>query len=469
MHVRIFNHYIKSPFVLLSIFEFVLLLGCSLVSLQLLSGGLDFSFARIEAGQLKYSIVFALIMMLMTFAMGSYGAGVAEGFGGMLVRSVVSFCLLGAATMVVLYYVVPGLYLGQGSLFISVTLSLVTVLLLRWLFFSIVDVNRLKRRVLVLGAGRRAGQILEKMHTEQMMGCSIVGCLPLGDEEPQVPASMLLKKEPDLMKLSRELGIDEIVVAVDERRKDRGSAYPIDQLLSCKFSGIRILEILDFYEREEQKIDYRLVSAGWMVFGDQFRFSQLRDGTKRTLDIVGAVLLLAAVWPLMLLTAVAVFLESGRPIIYRQERVGYKGSLFNILKFRSMVQDAEKDGKAVWARKNDSRITRVGSFIRNTRLDELPQIVNVFKGEMSFIGPRPERPQFVQELSEQLPYYEVRHQVRPGLTGWAQLKYSYGASVEDAGNKLMYDLYYVKNHSVLLDTLILIQSVEVILLGKGVR
>ena len=171
----------------------------------------------------------------------------------------------------------------------------------------------------------------------------------------------------------------------------------------------------------------------------------------------------------MLLTALAIFLESGAPVLYQQVRVGLNGKEFTINKFRSMRQDAEKDGKAVWASKNDSRVTRVGGFIRNTRLDELPQLYNVLKGDMSFIGPRPERPQFVAELSEKVPFYDARHRVKPGLMGWAQLKYPYGASVEDAENKLKYDLYYVKNHSFFIDILIVIQTVEVVLLGKGVH
>lgn len=469
MHIRIFNHYIKSPFVLLSLIEFALLIVCSLASLQFLSEGLRLSMAAVRSPELNYSLTYAVVMMLSTYAMGVYGAGVSEGFGGMLVRAVVSFCLLGAAAMVVLYYVIPGFYLGRGSLFLAVCLSLICVLVLRWVFYSIVDVNRLKRRILILGTGVRASQVLDMMDKEQVMGCLVVGCLRVGQEPVNIPSGRLIEPDEALDALARRLELDEIIVAVDERRKDRGSAFPIDQLLNCKFNGVRILETLDFYEREMQKVDFAQVSASWMVFGDQFRYSQVRDVSKRVLDVILALVLLAVVWPLMVLTVLAVFLETGRPIIYKQERVGYKGRCFNILKFRSMVRDAEKDGRAVWASKNDSRITRVGNFIRNTRLDELPQIFNVLRGEMSFIGPRPERPEFVRELSEQLPYYDVRHQVRPGLTGWAQLKYAYGASVEDAGNKLMYDLYYVKNHSLLLDILIAVQSVEVVLLGKGVR
>jgi exopolysaccharide biosynthesis polyprenyl glycosylphosphotransferase len=205
-----------------------------------------------------------------------------------------------------------------------------------------------------------------------------------------------------------------------------------------------------------------------MLFSDGFKYSRHRYLAKRLFDIAFAGLFLLVLWPFMLLTAMAVMLESGRPVLYHQLRTGLNGKVFRIYKFRSMRQDAEKGG-AVWAQKNDARVTRVGAVIRNTRLDELPQLWNVLKGDMSFVGPRPERPEFVRDLAGQIPYYEVRHKVKPGLMGWAQLKYPYGASVEDARNKLQYDLYYTKNHSFLMDMLIMIQTVEIILLGKGVH
>jgi len=226
---------------------------------------------------------------------------------------------------------------------------------------------------------------------------------------------------------------------------------------------------LAFIERELLRIEVSLLRPSWALFSDGFVYSQLRDIVKKVFDLSVALLLLVFAWPFMLLTALAVYLESGGPVIYKQVRTGLHGKEFPIYKFRSMSQNAEKDGKAVWATKNDGRVTRVGAFIRNTRLDELPQLYNVLKGDMSFVGPRPERPQFVEELNEAIPFYDARHKVKPGLMGWAQLKYPYGASVDDARNKLKYDLYYVKNHSFFLDILIVIQTVEVVLLGKGVH
>ena len=233
--------------------------------------------------------------------------------------------------------------------------------------------------------------------------------------------------------------------------------------------GVRVIETINFYERELGVIELEHLNQGWMLFSDGFRYSQSRDVIKRGFDIFASLCLLAIIWPFVVLTALAVVLETGRPVLYSQIRTGLNGKTFRVYKFRSMVTDAEKDGKAVWATKNDARVTKVGAVIRNTRLDELPQLYNVLRGDMSFVGPRPERPEFVKDLAEQIPFFEQRHRVKPGLMGWAQLKYPYGASVKDAENKLRYDLYYVKNHSILLDFLILVQTVEVVLLGKGVH
>ena len=228
-------------------------------------------------------------------------------------------------------------------------------------------------------------------------------------------------------------------------------------------------DAIKFCERETGAIELNLLNPSWMLFSEGFRYSQYRDVTKRLFDVIAALLLFAMIWPFALITALAVFLESGGPVLYSQMRTGQEGRAFKLYKFRSMCNGAEKDGKAVWAQVNDNRITKVGAFIRNTRLDELPQLYNVLKGDMSFVGPRPERPEIVCDLIKEIPYYDARHRVKPGLMGWAQLKYPYGASISDSREKLRYDLYYSKNHGLLLDILILIQTAEIILLGKGVR
>jgi sugar transferase (PEP-CTERM system associated) len=386
----------------------------------------------------------------------------------MAVRCVVSYCLLGSAAMVILFYVFPGLSIGRRALFGSVILSLVVIVVLRKLFYVVVDASRLRRHVLVLGAGKKAASIGD-VRGEQSIGFDIVGFIPSEPEETVVPRSRLVDASGGIERLVDQYGVDEIVVAVDERRRGKGGYFPVEELLDCKLKGVRITEAVSFHERELGQMALSELHPGWMVFGDGFHYSQARDVAKRFFDIIVCSLLLLLAWPLMLFAVVAIFIETGRPVLYKQTRTGISGAPFSIYKFRSMSQDAEKGGKAVWASANDARITRVGSFIRNTRIDELPQIFNILRGDMSFVGPRPERPEFVTELNLKLPYYDFRHKVKPGLMGWAQLNYPYGASVDDAEGKLVYDLYYVKNHSFLLDILILVQTVEVILLGKGVR
>ena len=245
----------------------------------------------------------------------------------------------------------------------------------------------------------------------------------------------------------------------------------MEELLDCKQAGIAVTELATFFERESGMIKLTLVEPSWLVFSDGFDSSPLRLLSKRTFDVSTALIVLALAWPFMLLVALAIRIESGpgQPILYRQERVGERGKVFALTKFRSMRTDAELDGVARWATRNDDRVTRVGRIIRKARLDELPQLGNVLRGEMSLVGPRPERPQFVAELAAKIRYYNLRHCVKPGLTGWAQLRYPYGASEEDAAEKLKYDLFYVKNHNLLFDLLILIQTVEVVLFGRGAR
>jgi sugar transferase (PEP-CTERM system associated) len=261
--------------------------------------------------------------------------------------------------------------------------------------------------------------------------------------------------------------IDEIVYGPDDRR----GGLPMQDLLQCKQVGIQVTDLASFFEREAGLIKLTLTDPSWLVFSNGFNSTLGRKFSKRSMDVIASLLVLAMTWPLLLLVALAIRLESGRgqPILYRQERVGLLGSTFQLVKFRSMRTDAEKDGVARWAGKNDDRVTRVGRIIRRTRLDELPQLWNILCGDMSIVGPRPERPEFVADLDQDLRYYSLRHCVRPGLAGWAQLRYAYGASRQDAEEKLKYDLFYVKNHNLVFDVLILLQTFEVVACGRGVR
>jgi len=467
-HVRILNHYLHTKFLVLGIVEYFGLMYAVKLSVELKNALSD---TPVELAYPLWQMgIFALIMSCCSLAMGVYTSVFREGKTGMVLRTVVSYFFLGTASLTIVYYLIPQLNLGRGVLAFTITVALLLVLLLRLLFFKVVDRAQLTRHVVILGAGDMANTILR--HIEPYyheMGFRIVGCVPSGNSPVQVSNVPVLTEPANWMEFVRANNISEIVVAPDERRSSEGGNLPLAALLDCKLSGIPVSEPLAFIERELLRIEVSMLRPVWALFSDGFTYSQMRDVIKRGFDIFVALLLLFLAWPLMLLTALAIFLEGGAPVLYKQVRVGLNGKEFTINKFRSMRLDAEKDGKAIWASKNDSRVTRVGSFIRNTRLDELPQLYNVLKGDMSFIGPRPERPQFVAELIEKVPFYDARHRVKPGLMGWAQLKYPYGASVEDAENKLKYDLYYVKNHSFFIDLLIVIQTVEVVLLGKGVH
>jgi sugar transferase (PEP-CTERM system associated) len=258
--------------------------------------------------------------------------------------------------------------------------------------------------------------------------------------------------------------IDEIIVAV---REQRGGCVPMDQLLACRIRGVPILDTAGFYERAHAEVPVDSLKASWLVYGNGFVQGPVRRAIKRAFDVVSSTILLVLASPVMLITALAIKIDSPGPCIYSQERVGLGGRTFMCLKFRSMRTDAEVDGVARWAAKNDSRVTRVGTFIRKMRIDELPQLVSVLRGEMSLVGPRPERPAFVEQLRKEIPFYDLRHSVKPGVTGWAQVRYTYGASVEDARRKHQYDLYYVKNNSLFLDLLVLIDTVSVVLFREG--
>ena len=341
------------------------------------------------------------------------------------------------------------------------------IVLVRAGFFRLVDQDTLKRRVLVLGAGKRALAIAGLRRKSDRRGCTIVGYVHVPGEHDEVDSELVIRRDTTLLEMAQLLNVDEIVVAVEDRRKN----FPVHEILDCRMAGIEVIDILTFIERQLGRVELALLHPSWLIFSDGFRYGVMRVISKRSFDVTASLLVLSLTWPLMVMAALAVFLESGGrgPIFYRQVRVGENWRLFQLTKFRSMRVDAEADGVARWAQKNDSRVTFVGAFMRKTRIDELPQLFNVLKGEMSFVGPRPERPMFVEQLSTQIPFYAERHRVKPGITGWAQISYAYGASEEDAVQKLQYDLYYVKNYSLFLDLLILLETAEVVLWGRGAR
>jgi sugar transferase (PEP-CTERM system associated) len=320
-------------------------------------------------------------------------------------------------------------------------------------------------RVLVVGAGKLAADIEYLMSQEKHTTADVVGYVALVNEPPGVPQSRLLANDKSLIQIAREHGVKEIVVALDDRR-----GAPLQPLLDARMEGMTITSYLSFWERETRRVNMNALDPSWLIYADGFHFGTATNlALKRFLDVAVSLLLLVLTLPLLLIAAVAVRLDSKGPIFYRQERVGAAGKPFDMYKFRTMRVDAESVGGPQWAALADPRVTRVGAFLRRTRIDELPQILNVLKGEMSFVGPRPERPYFVDHLAEQVPFYLERHRVRPGITGWAQINYPYGASIEDARAKLSYDLYYIKNFSFLFDLLIILSTAEVVLFHKTAR
>ena len=332
----------------------------------------------------------------------------------------------------------------------------------------------LKTRAVVLGAGDRAAHVLR--FAQQHRRARLLGAVPAGGEgaaadaaalaAAALPGGGLLAPTPSgLAALARRLGANEIVVALDDRR----NGLPIRELLDCRLDGIGVIDDASFLERESGRISLANLHPSWLIFSDGFRAGPLATAAKRAIDVGLALGALVALAPVLLLVAAAVRLDSRGPVFYRQRRVGLDGRTFEIVKFRSMVADAERDGRPRWASRRDPRVTRVGRLLRRARLDELPQVLNVLRGEMSFVGPRPERPEFVAELAAAIPYYRFRHQARPGLTGWAQINYHYGASIEDSRTKLEYDLYYLKHRNLALDLLILLQTVRIVLAGEGAR
>lgn len=413
------------------------------------------------------SLIFATIIMIGMIALGQYQAHIRMTRFGLVARQFVAF-VLGGVLLVIGYYVIPQAYVGRGVLAIALALGFVLVFGARTLFLQLVEVDALKRRVLILGAGNRAAQIHNQMRRRtDRRGFFVVGYVPRANETVAVPEDHLIHTHMPLHMLVQREQIDEVVVGVDDRR----GHLPMDDLLECRQMGIAITDLTSFFERESGRLQLTILDPSWLVFSGGFNATPLRQLSKRCFDLGAATLLLLLCWPLMLLEALAIRIESGagQPILYRQERVGAHGRTFLLLKFRSMRTDAERDGVARWASKNDDRVTHVGRISRKLRIDELPQLWNVLKGDMSIVGPRPERPQFVADLATQIRYYSLRHCLKPGLAGWAQLSYPYGATVEEAAEKLKYDLFYVKNHNLLLDMLILIQTVEVVLFGRGAR
>ncbi len=464
--LRIFRHYVPRLLLVTVTAEALILLVSLLVTglfALLASNGLP----RGEAGALSSLIPsamgFTLAMLTGLLATGCYQRDPRDLPAQTTARLIIGF-LIGLALIACIRPGVPS-FLPERRLLLPAALLAFIGLLSARLVFSRSTESHLRRRVLVLGVGERAKRLEGLRRASDRIGIVIVGFVDVGAGPAVIDPARTIVSTGALPELVKRFDVDELVVALDDRR----SQLPEAELLQCKMSGIRVLDDSQFLEQQQVRISLDGIKAGDFIFADGYTGAVLLQGSKRLLDVSIALLMLCVGLPIMVIVALAIFLESGFPVIYVQERVGLHGKPFQLYKFRSMRQNAEVDGKAVWATQADQRVTRLGRFLRQTRLDELPQLFNVLLGDMSLVGPRPERPAFVSALEQEIPFYALRHQVKPGITGWAQICFPYGASSEDARQKLQYDLYYLKNYSLFLDLNILCLTLQVVLWGKGAR
>lgn len=475
--IRLFKHHIDISRIFLAGFELWLLYE--------LAVGIGYFLNTLGYGISPQVETLAAVFVTLTTGIGMTSVGLYSRvhffhFDDVFSRALVIFPLVIAALLVIVglydHFIAEAPRRANYFLCIIVLTQFFPIFLaLRFGLHHVIDRTGLfKRRVLVIGSGERAAKIHRLCLLRHDRSVHVVGYVRLGSP-PDAPAGPEANRRqgdrrPDywivpeqLMDFCAEQKVDEIVVASEERR-----GLPIQALLACKLRGIKVTEYSSFWERESGQIDLDGITPSWLVFSDGFQTGALRAVVKRAFDSIVSLTLLLLTLPVTLAAAALIKLESQGPLFYQQERVGLNGRPFMVLKFRSMRTDAEKDGPR-WAAKNDSRVTRVGAFIRKVRIDEIPQVVNVLRGDMAFVGPRPERPVFVDELAEKIPYYTERHSVKPGITGWAQINYPYGSGIDDAKMKLSYDLYYIKNGSLFLDIIIMVQTVKVLLWNAGAR
>ena len=461
--IRLFKHYVPYAVVMLGLVDAVLLMAAGEMGWVVRAHQIGMAVQPTHT-RIVQLVTFAAALQIALVAVGAYGVASFLSLRFAAARLAVAFSL-GVIFLSLIFFLVPALTFWRSNLLYGTLIGAVLLVSVRAVLGKALGGDTFKRRIIVLGAGNRAARILA---LSEQPGINFVaaGFVEMGEPGAVIVGATPRGDIPNLAAHIVDLNASEVVLALEERR----NALPLKDLLRVRTTGVQVSEISSFLERETGRIDLNSVNPSWLIFSDGFASGRMLSSVfKRAFDIVASLILLAITLPIVLVTALAIKIESRGPAFYRQRRVGLYNQGFDILKLRSMRQDAEIAGKAVWAAEDDPRITRIGRFIRKVRIDELPQTWTVLRGEMSFVGPRPERPQFVNELEQQLPYYAERHMVKPGITGWAQINYPYGASIEDARHKLEYDLYYAKNYSPFLDMLILLQTLRVVLWPAGAR
>jgi len=461
--IRMFKHYVPHAVLLLGLADFALLVAAGELGWLVRASQIDIDPGHV-AMRWPQLLSFAVLLQMSMIAVGVYGPDSLRSMRYAAARLLVAVSL-GIIALSVVYFLLPGKTLWRSNLFYAMFIALGLLFANRLLLGGLLGAAAFRRRVLVLGAGDRA-QRLRKLGERPESGFVIVGYVGMSDSRPVVEEAIPRSALHNLTRHVENLGVSEVVLALEERR----NALPLKDLLRIKTAGVHVNDFSSFVERETGRVDLDTVNPSWLIFSDGFSSGRMvSSAAKRLFDIAASLLLLFFTLPVIALFAALVKLDSKGPAFYRQTRVGLYGQNFALIKLRSMRTDAEADGKAVFAAANDPRITGIGRFIRKLRIDELPQAWSVLKGQMSFVGPRPERPEFVADLEDKLDYYAERHMVKPGITGWAQINYPYGANLEDSRHKLEYDLYYAKNYTPFLDLLILLQTLRVVLWHEGAR
>ncbi|WP_149999169.1 TIGR03013 family XrtA/PEP-CTERM system glycosyltransferase [Iodidimonas gelatinilytica] len=449
------------PFYALAIIECMVMAACFAVSFWALDNQSPLDITLRTAISVASVCILIELMML---AVGLFTWHISTGYADLMVRVLAAFAI-GYAAYAIMVYMIGYLRLPPDILLLALAMAFPSVLLLRLAFVRLTKLSQLKTRVLVLGTGGQAARIQKLEKEGRSNRFSTIGFVALEKLSPRVDQDQIVDMPDDLAAYAKSQDVDEIVVAMEERR----GQLPLTALINSRLSGINVTEYQTFCERVQERIDLDALKPSWFFQSGGFRSSPFHRILKRIFDILLSLALLIFTMPLLIITAIAIRLESPGGAFYRQERVGLGGKPFILIKFRSMRDDAEKDGEAQWAQKSDPRVTRIGGWIRKSRIDEIPQVLNVLKGDMSFVGPRPERPMFVKMLTDDIPFYQERHSVRPGITGWAQLNYPYGASTEDARQKLQYDLFYIKYFSLVFDLSIVLQTLRVVIWSDGAR
>ncbi len=456
--IRLFKVYYPMRTLVLLVGEALIVWTSFLLAMMLEHQEDSWVLLNVEYGYIKI-LVLTGIVLVFSHGFDLYDSTLMGAKGDQVFRLLLVLGFLSLALAAV-GFIYPGILPGRGTTLTGLIILTITLLCWRTAYSWMVKQSFLRERVYVLGTGERAERLVQGLRERSELGVEVVGWTGnvQGDLTRETVASHLLG-------LVRSKGVHRVIVAMPDRR----GTLPVEELLDMRLLGVKVEEATSWLEKISGRIEVEQLYPSWLIFADGFRFSSFFRLMRRVANFSFALIGTVASLPLLPFVALAVKLDSSGPVLYRQKRVGRRGGIFHCYKFRTMRQDAEADTGATWALDNDPRITRVGRFLRMTRLDEIPQLWCVLKGDMHFVGPRPERPEFVEWLSKAIPYYNVRHVVRPGITGWAQVQYKYGNTLEDAREKLQYDLFYIKNASLGLDLLIMFQTIKIVLLGHGAK